>query len=99
MWPLCVAIDPSVLDDQTRFGEITEDVLVQAVIPQSAVETCHKDILRRLERCDVMPSNAGVLSTAQHGMGCHLSPLVRNDHVGISATADQIIQFAGNARA
>ena len=38
MWSLGVVIDPPVFDDLSGFGEIAEDMLIQTLISQSAID-------------------------------------------------------------
>ena len=42
-----VVVDPPFFDDPSRLAEVREHVLVEALVPQAAVEALHKAILHR----------------------------------------------------
>jgi hypothetical protein len=50
-----VVVDPPFLDDLASLVEIGEQMFVQALVAQSAVEAFNKAILHRLAGCDVVP--------------------------------------------
>lgn len=56
MWPDPVAVLPPGLDQPARLCQQAEHVLVQAFVPQTAVEDLHERIPQQLARCDVVPS-------------------------------------------
>ena len=97
MWSLGVGIDPPVFDDLSRLGEVAEDVFVQAFISQSAIESFHECVLHWLAWRDVMPTNAHVLASPQHRMGCRFGSVVADNHVRLATPVDQLIQFTAHA--
>jgi hypothetical protein len=49
-WSDLVVIEPPALDDSASFGQIGEDLLVQAFVTQLAVEALDEAVLLRLAR-------------------------------------------------
>ena len=60
-----VVVDPPCFDDLTRLVEVVEQVLVEALVAQPAVEALHEAILHRFARCDVVPFDAAFLLPRQ----------------------------------
>ena len=56
MRSVCVVVDPPFFDDLARLLEVGEQVFVEALIAQAAVEAFDKAILHRFAGCNVMPS-------------------------------------------
>ena len=56
-----VVVDPPFFDDLTRVLESIKQMLVEALIPQTAVEAFDKAILHRFTRRDVVPFDATLL--------------------------------------
>jgi hypothetical protein len=52
-------------DDLAGLVEVGEQVLVQALVAQAAIEALEKAILRRLAGCDVMPFDLKLLLPSQ----------------------------------
>lgn len=52
-------------DDATRRGHAAEQVLIEAFVPEAAVQSLDEAILSRLSRRDLMPFDAGVLLPLQ----------------------------------
>lgn len=63
--PDFVVVTPPVRQHQARLPHRAEQRLVQALVPQLAIETLHKDILLRLTGGNVVPANATVLRPYQ----------------------------------
>ena len=55
VWSVGVVVDPPFLDDLAGFVEIGEQMFVQALVAQSAVEAFDKAVLHRLAGRGVMP--------------------------------------------
>ncbi len=53
MWSECVVIDPPFFDDLSGLRQVGEEVLVEALVAQSAIEALDEAVLGRLARCDV----------------------------------------------
>ena len=51
--------------DPPRFGQAGEEMFVEALVAQAAVEALDKAVLHGLARCDVVPANAAFLLPAQ----------------------------------
>lgn len=60
-------------------------MLVQAPVAHSTVEVLDEAALVRLARCDVMPLDAGVLTSREHGATGESSPIVADHHARQSA--------------
>ena len=63
-----VVVDPPVFDDPASFVEVREQVLVEALVAQAAVEALHEAILHRFARCDVVPVDGMLLLPSQDGV-------------------------------
>ena len=61
----CVVVVPPFGDDPPRFGQAGEEMFVEALVAQAAVEALDKAVLHGLARCDVVPANAAFLLPAQ----------------------------------
>jgi hypothetical protein len=61
-----VVVDPPFFDDLTRLLEVDEQVLVEALVAQPAVEALDESILHRFARRDVVPLDA-TLPAARRG--------------------------------
>ena len=58
MRPHVIVVEAPTRDDLPRFGQIQESMLIQAFVPESAVEAFNVSVLHRLARLDIMPSHA-----------------------------------------
>ena len=63
-----VVVDPPFFDDLARLVEVGEQVLVEALVAQSAVEALDEPILHRFAGCDVVPLDATLLLPRQDGV-------------------------------
>lgn len=63
MWPVGVVVDSPVFDDPSCLVEVGEEMLVEALVSQAAVEAFDKSVLQRLARCNVVPLD--LLSSCQ----------------------------------
>ena len=54
----CVVVDPPFFDDTSGLWQAGEEVLVEALVAQSAIEALDEAVLGRLARCDVVPFHA-----------------------------------------
>ena len=73
-------------------------MLVQALVPQLAVETLHEAVLLRLARRDVVPFDAVLLGPLKHGIAGELGAVVGDDHLRLAALGHDPIEHAGNPR-
>ena len=85
------------LDDPSRCSQRCEQVLVQALVAQATIERCHKAILLRLARGNVVPLDAGVLALGENSMTGQLGAIVADHHAWQSATFGDGGQFANDA--
>ena len=67
-----VVVDAPRLDDPPDLGDRGEDVLVEALVTEPAVEAFDEGILHRLARGDVVPLDAPLGRPAQHGIAGQL---------------------------
>ena len=63
-----VVVDPPVFDDLACLVEVCEEVLVEALVTQAAVEALHKAVLHRLAGRNVVPFDTAVLLPSQHSV-------------------------------
>ena len=63
-----VVVDPPFFDDPARLLEVGEQVLVEALVAQAAIEALHEGILHRFARCDVVPFDTALLLPGQDGV-------------------------------
>ncbi|SSP03799.1 Uncharacterised protein [Acinetobacter baumannii] len=97
--PDVVVVDAPAFDDGAGLGQGGEDLLVQALVAEPAVEAFDEAILLRLARRDVMPGHAGAVGPLEDRPAGHLRPVVADDHGRASASGDQPIQFPRHALA
>ena len=62
-------------------------------------EAFHERVLHCLAGRDVVPANSGILAPSQYCMRRHFRSVVRDDHIGLAAQTDQVIQFTRHPRA
>ena len=60
-----VVVDPPFFDDPACLAEVREHVLVEALVPQAAIEAFHEAILHRFARRDVVPFDGMLLLPSQ----------------------------------
>src|SRR5690606_32065089 len=65
----------------------------QQLIAHAAVEGFDIAVLHRLSGRDVVPFDTVILRPGKDGVRGELGPVIRNYHVRLAATADQIGQF------
>ena len=59
---------PSILDDALRLSEVSEQVLVEALVAQPTAEALDEAILHRFAGCDVVPFDGVFLLRGQDGI-------------------------------
>lgn len=94
-----VVVDPPFFDGLARLVEVGEQVLVEALLTQSAVEALDESILHRFARCDVVPFDTAFLLPSQDGIRGRLGAVVADDHAGMTALFGDPIEFTGNTQA
>ena len=93
--PDVVVVEPPALDHGAGLGEVGEDLFVQALVAQLAVEALGGAVLLRLARRDVAPVDAGSVGPFQHGSAGHLRAVVADDGQRLAAPGDWDVQLAG----
>ena len=88
-----VVVRAPCLDDPSRRSQRGEQVLVQALVAQATIEQFHKAVLLRLAGRDVMPLDAGVLASGEHGMTGQFGAVVADHHAWEPATFGNGGQF------
>ena len=63
-----VVVDPPFFDDLARLLEVGEEVFVEALVAQSAVEALDEAILHRFARRDVVPFDTALVLPGQDGV-------------------------------
>ena len=94
MWPVEIVVDPPFFDDLPGMAVAAEQMLVQALVPQPAVEAFHEAVLHRFSGRNVMPFDVAVLLPGEHGIRGEFGAIVGDDHAGIAAPFGDRIQFA-----
>ena len=89
-----VVVDPPCFDDLAGLVQVGEQMLVEALVPQSAVEALDEAILHRLARCDVVPFDAVLLLPSKDGVRRELGAVVADDHAGAASGLDDAIELA-----
>ena len=74
-----VVVFPPVSQNLSGMAERREQRLVEAFIPQPAVETFDKPVLLRFHRCDIMSFNLHLIRPFQDGMGCELRTVAHQE--------------------
>jgi hypothetical protein len=77
--PTLVIIDPPCLDDRSDVIEIYKPVLVQAFVPELAVEALHETIIDRLARADELQPDSVRIRPAIHGVADELGAVIDHD--------------------
>ena len=81
-----VVVRPPCLDDPLRGSQRREQVLVQALVAQTTIETFDEAVLPRLVRRDVMPLDSGVLAPGKDGVTGQFGAIVANHYPRQPAT-------------
>lgn len=76
-----------------------EEVLVQAFVPQAAIEALDQAVLHRFSWRDVMPLHPSILRPFEHGVRRQFGSVVADHHTGIAPHLGDPVQLAGNADA
>ena len=76
MWAVVIVVVAPCRNQMAGMAQGWEQVLVQALIPQSSVEALHEAVLHRLTRRDVVPFDLAVLLPFEHGVTGQLRAVV-----------------------
>lgn len=72
-------------------------MLVQALVPEPAVEALHEGVLGGLSGRDVVPFHALLLLPAQDRVTGQFGAIVADDHTGPSPLLDEMVEFTSHA--
>ena len=61
VWSSGVVVDLPCFDDPARFSEVGEEMFVEALVAQPAIEGLDEAVLRWFAGCDVVPFHAAFL--------------------------------------
>src|SRR4051794_40685208 len=95
-----VVVDPPFFDDLACVLDVGEQVLVEALVTQSAVEALYEAILHRFAGRNVVPFDITLLLPGQDGVRGQLGAVVADDHSGVAPQFGDTIQLtcAGRRR-
>lgn len=88
-----VIVEAPSFDDLPGRWQAVEQVFVETLIADPAVEAFDKGILGRLARRDVVPFNAAVLLPRENGARRQLRAVVAHHHQRLAADGNQPVQF------
>ena len=77
--------------------QAVEDLLVQQLVPQAAVEALDEGVLLRLARIDVVPGHPVLVSPFQNGPAGELCPVLTDNAAGLAADPDQGAELPGHS--
>ena len=58
VWTVAVIVQPPFLEDAPGFGQENENMLIETLIPQPAIETFHETVIRRLPWAAVLQAHS-----------------------------------------
>ena len=93
-----IIIKPPGFDDLPRFGQTVEQVFVQALVAETAVEALDESVLDWLARFDVMPSHP-TRDPTQDSYTSKFAAIVADYNLGRRALAGKTLEFADDAHA
>ena len=91
-WPLMVVVVAPVVHDAPDVSEPPEPVLVQAAVPELAVEALHESVLGGLAGLDEVQGRAGPLAPKAHRLAGRLGAVVADDGLGMRRGLAQLVQ-------
>lgn len=92
MRPASVVVFAQGLDRAPGFSQRQENVLVEALVAETAVEAFDEGVLRWLPRRDVVQAYSMRRGSCKHRQTRHFGPIIHNDRLGISALAGNPIE-------
>jgi hypothetical protein len=94
-----VVVAPPALDQLAGVREAEEPLLVEALVPQPAVEALHVRVLHRLAGADELEADAAALRPGQEGAARELRAVVAHDPRGQRPPPGEAVQRLGDATA
>lgn len=83
-------------DQLSGVAQARKQVLVQALVPEAAVEAFDKAVLHGLAWRDVVPLDLPVFLPFQNGIRRQFGPIIADHHAGIATRSGDIIELTGN---
>jgi hypothetical protein len=83
-------------DQLPGVAQVGEQVLVEALVAQAAIEALDEAVLHGLSRRDVVPLDLSVFLPTQDGIRRQFGPIIADHHAGIAARSGDIIELTGN---
>ena len=99
MWAMVIVVVAPGRDKLPGVAQVGEQVLVEALVAQAAVEALDEAIRHGLSWRDVMPLDLSVLLPFQNGIRGQLRPIIADEHAGIAARSGDTVELTGNALA
>src|ERR1700761_1965872 len=99
VWSLGVVVDSPCFDDLTRLRKVAEQMLVETLVAQAAIEALDEAVLGRFARHDVVPFDATLFLPGQDCARGQLGAVVADDHERRGPHLDDPIEFTGNTHA
>ncbi len=81
------------LNDGSSLGKRGEDLFLQALVTQAAVEALDEAALLGLSGRDVAPFDPLVIGPFEHGATDHLGPVVADERRWLAAGRDEGVEF------
>lgn len=83
-------------DQLPGVAQVGEQVLVETLVSQAAVEALDEAVLHGLSRRDVVPLDLPVFLPFQDGIRRKFGPIIADHHARITARSGDIIELTGN---
>ncbi|GBQ64811.1 hypothetical protein AA103196_0980 [Ameyamaea chiangmaiensis NBRC 103196] len=80
MAPDGILVSAPSLNDRADVGEVSEQMLVKALVPQQAVEVPDEPVLLRLGRYDIVPQHRPFFQSSHDRVRGPLGAIVADDH-------------------
>lgn len=94
-----VVIPPPGRDADSRFGQRTEPVLIEAFVPELTVERLDEGILRGLTRLNQLQLDVALIGPLIECLAGELGPLVGADRFRVAAKPRHLVQRPCDAKA
>ncbi len=99
VWSGEVIVDPPGLDDLSGFGQPVEQVLIETLVAQPAIEAFDEGVLGGFARRDVMPFDAPVMGPFEDGVAGHLGSVVGDDRLRLAPDGNDAVEFTSQPQA
>ena len=96
MRPVLVVVSAPSGNQDTSLGQARKPMVVQALIPEPAVEALDERILRRFARLDQLELHAMLAGPLVQCLAGKFRPLVCPDRLGIAPETSHLIEHSGH---